>query len=150
MTARRSVGIIEGGKQSAGRRIVGAALDAQGPLPHSREEPGRAESLGNVSLQRKPAEPGLGQDHRIECSPERLAQSGLHVPPNADDFQVGPRKQHLRLAAERAGTDCGPAGQVVEGSVSRGDQRIGQLLTQAGPAPSTSASGPLVGRSFRL
>ena len=87
--------VVERGEQGAGHRVVGAALDPQGPLPHRGQEPGRAEPLGDVAAPVRAGGAGLGQHHRVEPPLERLVQPGLDVPPDADDVQVGPCKEQL-------------------------------------------------------
>ena len=83
-------GVVQRGEQGAGRLVVATALDPQGPLADRRQEPGRAEPLGDVGVEAEPAEAGLGQDDGVELAVERLVQPGLDVPPDPDDVQVGP------------------------------------------------------------
>jgi hypothetical protein len=60
--------IIERQQQRAGRGVLDAALDAQGPLSHGRQKVWRRKPLGDVPVQAQPVQAGPGQDHGIELS----------------------------------------------------------------------------------
>ena len=135
--------VVQRGEQGERRLVVGPALDPQGPLPDRRQEPGRAEPLGDVAVQPEPAQARLGQDHARRARRSRAWFSRVSTfPRTPDDVQVGPGVEQLRPAPERAGADRRPVGQGVEGPVARGDQGVGHVLAGR-DGPQDQAVGPL-------
>ena len=64
------------------------------------KEPGWAQTLRDVVVQVEASEPRLGQDDGVEGPPERLVESGLHIPADVDDSQVGAGEEQLRASSE--------------------------------------------------
>ena len=88
----------------------------------------RLEPLGDMSVQAQAMQARPGEDHGVELPLQGLVQSGLDVSPDGDHLEIPTQVEQLGTAPQRAGSDPSPRGKVLEGSVDRGDQCIGNVL----------------------
>ena len=103
--------VVQGGQQARVAASSARHSMPSAPCPTAGRKAGGREPLRDVPVEPQPAEPGLGEDHRVEPAVERLVQPRLDVPPDGDDLQVGPGVEQLRPSAQRAGADRAPAGR---------------------------------------
>ena len=143
--------VVQRGEQGERRRVVGPALDPQGPLPDRRQEPRRAEPLGDVPVQARagagPPRPGP----RRRARRSRALFSRVSTFPRTPDDRSG---RAGRGAAAPAGgaSRCRPsprgAGRRGSGAPGRSGRR--PRPRGAGRRPGSGRRGRCVGRSFRL
>ena len=93
--------MIDRGEQGEGRRIVGAALDADRALPDRRQHLlGRQHHDAGI-LDAQAAQAGQRQQRGVDLAGRELAQPGVDVAAEVDHAQVGAPRQQLRLAPHR-------------------------------------------------
>ena len=130
-------------------RVVAPALDAQGPLPHRRQEPRRASRSVTCPSRPSRCSPAQARTTASSLPVERLVQPGLDVAPDRHHAQVGPQVEELGPPPRASRCRPGAPGKSVEGPVDRRDQGVGHVLAR-GHGGQGQPSGPWVGRSLRL
>ncbi len=117
-------GVVDGAQGRPGGRVVGPALDGQGPLGHLGDHGLRIEGLDLHPLGRRPGESvegGPGGHHRRDPVRPDAGQAGGQVPPEVGEGQVGPEVGELDAPAGRARRHRRPGGEPVE---ARPDQHV--------------------------
>ena len=128
--------------------VVGAALQADRPLPHRRQHPRRVENLRDAVREAEPHQPGFREDDRVEVLLVELPQPRLDVAAQVDELQVGPAVEHLRPAAQAARADRRAFGQVVEPRGASRDTNASPVGPRGGTATSSSCGSGIVGQVF--
>ena len=119
------------GRQHLGRaRIVLPALDADGALRDGRKHFGRLYGRGGDVRHAQPVQPGHGKEGAGRDAVFEFLQSGLHIPPEFDDVEIGTAVQKLRLASEAGRADTRSGFQIGQGPATRGHEGVADVFAR--------------------
>ena len=119
------LGVIERRQQGQQLGIVGTAFDAQRALAAGRQADFGRQFVGDARIQPQPAQPGSGEDDRVEVAGIELAQPGLDVAAQAEHLEIGARFADLQAAAQARGAHPGALGQLLGSRIAVRHERIG-------------------------
>ncbi len=100
---QRRGALVQRRQERARARVVAADLDPDRALRHGGQHLLRRQHRGGRAAHFETLEPGHGQERGIDLTLGQLAQAGLDVAAQRHHLDIGPRQQHLGLAAQRGG-----------------------------------------------
>ncbi len=124
-------GVIEGGEQGLGGRVIPAALDGQGPLAGVREETVQRDGVHEGGIEEVGAfEAGHGEDDGVELAVAQFSNAGVDVAAYGFDLEIGTEGKELAFAAEGAGADSAALGELLDRGCAGGDQDVSNIFAR--------------------
>src|SRR5262245_27468557 len=106
--------VVERLKSRQSGAVIGAAHDAQGPLPNSRNHHIVIQYLSDLRLTAQTLQARDGQDNSIEVARSELAQASVDVSTQRLKTQGRESMPQLNLAAQAARADLSAGRQVLK------------------------------------